>query len=192
MYSWNCLVLSCERQQEKGFLQAACGCYVWVVVSFFFFMFTPGGDDPIWLAHIFQMGGEKPPTSCSILVLCWYTLGKDCQLKVKVGIPRTFLNVSDVILVVIFLLEKYPKLHPLKTYTPGSSNIAVAGKWTLWLKMYVFPIKNGGYYNIAMWSFTRGGCNGGVWRFFLSKDWFWLSSMWRNGLGKLFPSASKS
>ena len=37
-------------------------------------LFQPceGFHDPIWLAHIFQMGGEKPPTSSVCVCVFWY------------------------------------------------------------------------------------------------------------------------
>ena len=54
-----------------GYITNRCleGSYPQVWISTFlvggfkqFCYFHPWGNDPTWLAHIFQMGGEKPPT----------------------------------------------------------------------------------------------------------------------------------
>ena len=41
----------------------------WWFQIFWIFCFYPWGNDPIWLVHIFQMGGEKPPTRQAVKVI---------------------------------------------------------------------------------------------------------------------------
>ena len=45
----------------------------------------------------------------------------------------------------------------LEDYAPGSSNIAVAGKWGPRIEFYVFPIKNGGCHSRQAFPFLFKG-----------------------------------
>ena len=51
------------RSDDQMKDETYCVMYNWVVVFIHIFIFTPkiGEDFPIWLAHIFQLVGKKPP-----------------------------------------------------------------------------------------------------------------------------------
>ena len=104
-----------------------------------FFIFTPTwGNDPIWLAHIFQMGGEKPPTRWTmylslvskLLSMWWASRSIEGKKQVGTNSLHNFvarLDHSSVILLLTHLTFQFqiPNSHSLpKT---NSSTLKLVG-----------------------------------------------------------------